>query len=80
MPVNLPPSLPLLVNLFSVKVLLVTFKWAKFPSSPSDETLSAAAASAEKERATREQYAEVAANAAALQTQVGNEIFGYGKV
>ncbi|XP_050724673.1 TATA element modulatory factor-like isoform X3 [Eriocheir sinensis] len=37
-----------------------------------NETLSAAAASAEKERATREQYAEVAANAAALQTQVTN--------
>lgn len=35
-----------------------------------DETLTAAAASTEKERAMREQYAELAANNAALQTQV----------
>ncbi|XP_045109755.1 TATA element modulatory factor-like isoform X3 [Portunus trituberculatus] len=37
-----------------------------------NETLAAAAASTEKERATREQYAELAANTAALQTQVTN--------
>ena len=35
-----------------------------------DDAQSAAAASSEKERAMREQYAEVSANAAALQTQV----------
>lgn len=45
----------------------------------SDEALSAAAASAEKERATREQYAEVAANAAALQTQVKTVSLSMGK-
>uniref|UniRef100_A0A0P4VY12 TATA element modulatory factor 1 TATA binding domain-containing protein n=1 Tax=Scylla olivacea TaxID=85551 RepID=A0A0P4VY12_SCYOL len=37
-----------------------------------NETLTAAAASTEKERAMREQYAELAANTAALQTQVTN--------
>lgn len=37
-----------------------------------NETLTSAAASTEKERATREQYAELAANTAALQTQVTN--------
>ncbi|KAK7081030.1 TATA element modulatory factor 1 [Halocaridina rubra] len=37
-----------------------------------NETQTAAASSSEKERAMREQYAEVAANAASLQTQVAN--------